>query len=329
MHPLFLFVIASIISSLQFATIANAKEARPLEDEDNGILPEALRGRSKCLTLSSFTTLSNQLEVNRVGYREITAACNRQNLDDSLRRRLPSPMLLRVGTQEEVETFTDVAALKPGWEERVSVLGVNLHFTHGSSSTFTLRYTSPGCDAPDDLAGYGGGEADSTLKYEVKYHVQVRNRKFFVPSLYIRSAKVWLMLVTVEEPDAYLRETLTFGSTYPVAYTRRRPRTPPLAKEPVECAIEFSTATPLAPGLRGHHHRAFDVYLAQAPTLSLAREANWALTGAPQLPPFWALGFMASRWGWSSREYISEYCMVDGERGMGRRRLTIDCRRRA
>jgi hypothetical protein len=49
-----------------------------------------------------------------------------------------------------------------------------------------------------------------------------------------------------------------------------------------------------------------DVYVGLAGSRRDALRLFWGLTGAPQLPPVWALGFMASRWGWRSRDEVSQ-----------------------
>lgn len=51
---------------------------------------------------------------------------------------------------------------------------------------------------------------------------------------------------------------------------------------------------------------AFELYLMPAATLAEGTQAYYALTGAPQVPPRYAFGFMASRWGWKNKEYIEE-----------------------
>ena len=47
-----------------------------------------------------------------------------------------------------------------------------------------------------------------------------------------------------------------------------------------------------------------DVYLYPAPSLKAFVAAQSALEGRAPVPPLWAFGFMASRWGWSSQAYM-------------------------
>ena len=53
---------------------------------------------------------------------------------------------------------------------------------------------------------------------------------------------------------------------------------------------------------------AFDLYLMPAQTLDLGTAAYYSLIGMPAVPPRWAFGFIASRWGWENRSYI-EYVL--------------------
>jgi len=50
----------------------------------------------------------------------------------------------------------------------------------------------------------------------------------------------------------------------------------------------------------------FDLYLMPAATLIEGTQALFALTGAPPVPPRYAFGFMASRWGWKDRRDIED-----------------------
>eukprot|EP01012_Entosiphon_sulcatum_P028013 TRINITY_DN3384_c0_g1_i1.p1 TRINITY_DN3384_c0_g1~~TRINITY_DN3384_c0_g1_i1.p1 ORF type:complete len:742 (-),score=126.42 TRINITY_DN3384_c0_g1_i1:48-2273(-) len=49
---------------------------------------------------------------------------------------------------------------------------------------------------------------------------------------------------------------------------------------------------------------AVDLYLMPAATVAQGQKAYWDLTGAPRLPPRYAFGFLACRWGWKDRQYI-------------------------
>jgi alpha-glucosidase len=48
----------------------------------------------------------------------------------------------------------------------------------------------------------------------------------------------------------------------------------------------------------------FELYLMPAASLDLGTRAYYALTGQPRVPPRYAFGFFASRWGWTDRAYI-------------------------
>jgi len=50
----------------------------------------------------------------------------------------------------------------------------------------------------------------------------------------------------------------------------------------------------------------WDLYLMPAATLSEGTLALYALTGAPRVPPRYAFGFIASRWGWQNPGYIEQ-----------------------
>jgi len=51
---------------------------------------------------------------------------------------------------------------------------------------------------------------------------------------------------------------------------------------------------------------AIDLYLFPAATLEASSQAYAELTGAPPVPPRWALGYMQSRWGWRDKAYIDD-----------------------
>ena len=51
---------------------------------------------------------------------------------------------------------------------------------------------------------------------------------------------------------------------------------------------------------------AWDLYLMPAQTLREGTQALYTLTGRPPVPPRYAFGFMASRWGWQDRVYIED-----------------------
>ncbi len=48
-----------------------------------------------------------------------------------------------------------------------------------------------------------------------------------------------------------------------------------------------------------------DLYLIPAADIDASTRGMWSITGAPSMLPRWALGFLASRWGWNSEEYIN------------------------
>jgi len=50
--------------------------------------------------------------------------------------------------------------------------------------------------------------------------------------------------------------------------------------------------------VRWQFHGAFELYLMPAASLSLGTTAYFQLTGFPRVPPRYAFGFLASRWGW-------------------------------
>eukprot|EP00656_Telonema_subtile_P007115 TRINITY_DN1332_c0_g1_i3.p1 TRINITY_DN1332_c0_g1~~TRINITY_DN1332_c0_g1_i3.p1 ORF type:complete len:602 (+),score=90.45 TRINITY_DN1332_c0_g1_i3:282-2087(+) len=50
--------------------------------------------------------------------------------------------------------------------------------------------------------------------------------------------------------------------------------------------------------------QSFELYFFPAAQLDDGTSALYALTGAPAVPPRYAFGFLASRWGWANRSYI-------------------------
>ena len=50
----------------------------------------------------------------------------------------------------------------------------------------------------------------------------------------------------------------------------------------------------------------FELYLMPAATLDLGTAALYDLIGPPAVPPRYAFGFIASRWGWQNRSYIED-----------------------
>ena len=53
---------------------------------------------------------------------------------------------------------------------------------------------------------------------------------------------------------------------------------------------------------------AFEIYFMPAASLDSGTAAYYKLTGTPAVPPLYAFGFIASRWGWENRSYI-EYVL--------------------
>ena len=51
---------------------------------------------------------------------------------------------------------------------------------------------------------------------------------------------------------------------------------------------------------------ALELYLMPAATLDAGTAAYYGLIGAPAVPPRFAFGFLASRWGWQNRSYIED-----------------------
>ena len=49
-----------------------------------------------------------------------------------------------------------------------------------------------------------------------------------------------------------------------------------------------------------------DLYLLPAPTLAASTTAMAGLTGPAAVPPRYAFGFLACRWGWQNRSYIED-----------------------
>lgn len=50
----------------------------------------------------------------------------------------------------------------------------------------------------------------------------------------------------------------------------------------------------------------FELYLMPAGSLDAGTQAYYSLIGSPVLPPRYAFGFIASRWGWKDRSYIED-----------------------
>jgi len=50
----------------------------------------------------------------------------------------------------------------------------------------------------------------------------------------------------------------------------------------------------------------FELFLMPASTLLHGTQASYDLTGTPAVPPRYAFGFIASRWGWEDRAYVEE-----------------------
>jgi alpha-glucosidase len=49
-----------------------------------------------------------------------------------------------------------------------------------------------------------------------------------------------------------------------------------------------------------------DLYLAPASSMTDGSRALWSLISPPPIPPRYAFGFLASRWGWSNASYIED-----------------------
>jgi alpha-glucosidase len=142
---------------------------------------------------------------------------------------------------------------------------------------------------PSRVEHWGG-----SIERERVQHVTARvvNRGFATSNAYFSDSHLWVMVVAGpllgsrreagSEPSGE-DNTLEQGSRYVV--TR-------IARSPTETHF-------VVKGVSG-----IDVYVQHASSSNEARALFYGLTGAPRMPPLWALGFMLSRWGWKNHSDV-------------------------
>jgi len=129
------------------------------------------------------------------------------------------------------------------------------------------------------LFGRGAGAGDDTTLYATSVSPHVENRESYVPYYYSTDGYAALGVVedwAVTGPGKTNYLQLAYSSDG--SYVRWNPKS----------------------GL------AFEVYFMPAETLDQATAAYYQLTGLPPMPPMYAFGFLACRWGWENRSYIEE-----------------------
>ena len=155
---------------------------------------------------------------------------------------------------------------------------------------------------PTKPTHFGGGLRATPARTET---ARVRNTEFFTPSAWYASSPEldqpgFNMLVVVDEAREVHASSDPFlkGAEYPVSFSTAA------ADTNTNANTNTNTAGTLTSWVaRGS---SVDVYVALAASRRHALTNFWRLTGAPKLPPVYALGFLASRWGWRSRAYVSD-----------------------
>lgn len=144
--------------------------------------------------------------------------------------------------------------------------------TTGGGATVFAFALAPGAE----LLGSGADGASAQTLPRAGAVASVGNRVVWTPSFWCSDR--WSMLaVSPLPPDN--------TSTYPVAYAAAGAR--------VDVTV--------GGGARGAGN--VDLYLSPARDLRAHVLVNARLSGAPAVPPRFAFGFLACRWGWASQEY--------------------------
>jgi len=134
----------------------------------------------------------------------------------------------------------------------------------------TLAFSARG----GKLYGKGASAYDAHRLIAVAAQPQVCNRATYVPYYWSTDGYAALVAVGNDGFHPHLRRI------YPASYT--------------------TDGKSLSWGWLG----TVEFFLMPAATLEAGTHAYFALTGAPRVPPRWAFGFIASRWGWKDQRYI-------------------------
>lgn len=134
-----------------------------------------------------------------------------------------------------------------------------------------LSILSFSTDGKAKLYGRGAGREDAKQLTATSWTASIVNKATYVPHYY--STDGYAALGVVDTPE---------HNVLPITYSTDGER------------------------LSWGHKGPLELYLVPAMTLDKATQAYFSLTGAPRVPPLYAFGFMASRWGWESRQYIDE-----------------------
>ncbi len=125
--------------------------------------------------------------------------------------------------------------------------------------------------------GSGAGVSDATVLTRISGAAYVRNTDFETPSHYCSDGYSALAV-------SLFNSTTDQLNVYPVTWSAA-----------ADGFVQWRVEGPRA-----------DLYLSPAPTLQQGLTAYFNLTGRPPVPPRWAFGFLACRWGWTDANYIAD-----------------------
>jgi len=127
------------------------------------------------------------------------------------------------------------------------------------------------------LYGRGAGAGDDHVLTSTNVSPHVENREAYTPYFYSTDGYSALGVV-----DSW--RTTGQGKTnyYPAGYSQ--------SGSEIQWAADSKSA--------------FEIYLMPAASLDIGTQSYYALTGTALVPPKYAFGFIASRWGWGNRSYI-------------------------
>mmetsp|Transcript_16053 Transcript_16053/g.39554 ORF Transcript_16053/g.39554 Transcript_16053/m.39554 type:complete len:853 (-) Transcript_16053:222-2780(-) len=164
-------------------------------------------------------------------------------------------------------TMKAVTAFKPAQNRAVG----GPHLPPSSPMAIRLGGKS---DAKFYGTGAGGSTARTLLRTGSSPHVV--NTEFFIPSYWTTDGYRALGVSSLN----YSAECLY---AYPASWNKGD-----------DGSVSWSIAAP----------QGLDIYLMPAESMKDGISALWELTGRPALPPRYAFGFHASRWGWKNAQYI-------------------------
>jgi alpha-glucosidase len=216
------------------------------------------------------TTTTTTISNNRREHSIITPAD--VSMSTSQRLTIKDP------TGHELATIT-ISQLSIPLISNTKSYNVNLHFSQSTTAQH-----------------WGGGIGSPSHHIFGMNTASVKNKWLTFPTVYYPQVGFSLFFVIDGEDDIPASsDSLNVGAFYPVSFSIDNIISTISKTSSWKISTSASDIT-----------SSFDMYVMFASTSMEATSAYFELTGQPRIPPIWALGFLASRWGWKDYQYMED-----------------------